>query len=99
MAALKYVTRHRSDMTGGGGPPAPAAGGLGLPQTADWVLLLGNAQLCLPKMAVIKIPRLHLTVTAGNKSIIRTMSRPEEEWTYLQKRNKTQELANLLRFP
>ena len=97
MAALKYVTRHRSDMTGGS--PPLAASGLGLPQMADWVLLLGNAHLCLPKMAVIKIPWLHLTVTAGNKSIMRTMSCPEEEWTYLQKRNKTQELANLLRFP
>ena len=41
-----------------------AASGLGLPQTAGRCCFQ-NAQLCQPKMAVIKIPWLHLRVTKG----------------------------------
>ena len=52
-AALKYVTRRRSDMTGG----SLASSQLGLPQTA--ISLEMHNSVC-QSFAVIKIPKLHL---------------------------------------
>ena len=62
-AALKYVTRHRSDMTGG----PLSASQFGLPQTAG--PCLENAQLCVSEMAAIKIPRLHIRL--ARKELLR----------------------------